>query len=389
MSGRLPLLLAMVLTFSSISAWAQSEGRSVEIRPFGHTEEGRLVKVYTLTNKNGLELRTMNYGGIILSLRVPDREGTFEDIVLGFDSYEKYRSDPYLSASPYFGAIIGRYANRIEGGRFELNGKTYQLATNDGPNHLHGGSVGFDKRFWSGRTFVDEHGAGIRYTYVSPDGEEGYPGRLDASVTYRLTNDDELIVAYEATTTEATPVNLTQHTYFNLAGHDAGDVLDHRVMIAADHFTPIDSSFIPTGEIRSVADTPFDFRTPTPIGARIDADNSQLQHGRGYDHNFVLNREDAGKDGLALAARVYEPESGRVLTVRTTEPGLQFYSGNFLSGNLVGKGGAVYRHRAGFCLETQHFPDSPNHPSFPSTILRPGDTYRSRTIFSFSTRPRD
>lgn len=387
MTIRVLFLFAVFLVVGGMSVLAQSVDRSVTAEPFAHSEEDQLVKVYTITNANGVELRTMNYGGTILSLRVPDREGTLEDIVLGFDSYEKYRSDAYLSAAPYFGALIGRYANRIDEGRFRLNGKTYQLATNNGPNHLHGGDVGFDKRIWTGHPFVDEHGAGVRYTYVSPTDEEEYPGRLTVTVTYRLTDANELVVSYEATTTEATPVNLTQHSYFNLAGHDGGKILDHRLMIDASHFTPVDSTLIPTGERRSVAGTPFDFRSSTPVGARIDADNRQLRYGQGYDHNFVLDREDAGKDSLALAARVHHPESGRVLTMRTTEPGLQFYSGNFLSGNLVGKDSTIYEHRSGFALEPQHFPDSPNQQSFPATILRPGETYRSRTIYSFSTRP--
>ena len=386
---RLLLLVAFLgLGGVSISS-AQSVDRSLVIRSFASSEDGSAVNVYTLTNENGMELRTTNYGGTILGLRVPDRQGNFEDVVLGFDSYEKYRSDRYLSESPYFGAIIGRYGNRIDEGQFELNGKTYTLATNNGPNHLHGGTVGFDKRHWEAHPFVDEHGPGIRYEYVSDDGEEGYPGQLTAAVTYQLTDENELLVSYQATTTEATPVNLTQHTYFNLAGHDSGKILDHRLKLNADRFTPVDSTLIPTGEIRSVAGTPFDFRTPTPIGARLDAENQQLAHGNGYDHNFVLDRSDTGKDSLALAARVYEPESGRVMTVHTTEPGVQFYSGNFLNGNLTGKGGTPYVQRAGFCLETQHFPDSPNQPAFPSTILHPGETYRSQTIFSFSTQPRE
>ena len=328
----------------------------------------------------------MNYGGIILSLRVPDREGTLEDIVLGFDDYEKYRSDAYLSAAPYFGAIIGRYANRINRGCFQLDGTTHQLSTNQGPNHLHGGRDGFDKQLWSADPFEDEQGSGIRYAYTSPDTEEGYPGRLAVAVTYRLTNDNDVIVTYGAETTKATPVNLTQHSYFNLAGAAAEDVLDHRLSIAADSFTPVDSSLIPTGEIRSVNGTPFDFRTPTRIGARINANAPQLKYARGYDHNFVLNREGAGSNSsLHTAARAYEPQSGRVMTVSTTEPGLQFYSGNFLDGTLDGKNGGAYEKHSGFCLETQHFPDSPNHPGFPSTILHPGETYQSRTVFSFST----
>lgn len=355
--------------------------RSVLAQPFDTTETGRLVKLYTLTNANGVELRAMNYGGIILSLRVPDRDGNVDDVVLGYETLDKY-----LDESPYFGAIVGRYANRIAGGRFTLNGKTYDLATNNGPNHLHGGTVGFDQRVWAARPFVGEHGAGIELSYTSPDGEEGYPGTLDTTVRYTLTDDNQLIVYYEATTTETTPVNLSQHTYFNLAGDGRRDVLDHRLTLNANRFTPVDATLIPTGELRPVAGTPFDFTAPTPIGARIDADHPQIAYGGGYDHNFVLDRSEAGKDSLALAARVVEPQTGRVLTVHTTAPGVQLYTGNFLDGSLTGKDGAVYDRHYGFCLETQHFPDSPNQSTFPSTILQPGETYRSRTIFTFSTQ---
>ncbi|NBB73211.1 MAG: galactose-1-epimerase, partial [Bacteroidetes bacterium] len=293
--------------------------RSVLAQPFDTTETGRLVKLYTLTNANGVELRAMNYGGIILSLRVPDRDGNVDDVVLGYETLDKY-----LDESPYFGAIVGRYANRIAGGRFTLNGKTYDLATNNGPNHLHGGTVGFDQRVWAARPFVGEHGAGIELSYTSPDGEEGYPGTLDTTVRYTLTDDNQLIVYYEATTTETTPVNLSQHTYFNLAGDGRRDVLDHRLTLNANRFTPVDATLIPTGELRPVAGTPFDFTAPTPIGARIDADHPQIAYGGGYDHNFVLDRSEAGKDSLALAARVVEPQTGRVLTVHTTAPGVQF-----------------------------------------------------------------
>lgn len=355
--------------------------RSVLAQPFDTTETGRLVKLYTLTNANGVELRAMNYGGIILSLRVPDRDGTFDDVVLGYETLAAY-----VDESPYFGAIVGRYANRIAGGRFTLNGKTYDLATNNGPNHLHGGTVGFDQRVWAARPFVDEHGAGIELSYTSPDGEEGYPGTLDTTVRYTLTDDNQLIVYYEATTTETTPVNLSQHTYFNLAGDGRRDVLDHRLMLNANRFTPVDATLIPTGALHPVAGTPFDFTSPMPIGARIDADHPQIAYGGGYDHNFVLDRSAAGKDSLALAARVVEPQTGRVMTVHTTEPGVQFYTGNFLDGSLTGQDGAVYDRHYGFCLETQHFPDSPNQSNFPSTILQPGETYRSRTIFTFSTQ---
>ncbi len=359
------------------------------MRPFGETDSGRPVRVCTLVNEQGVELRTMNWGGTILSLRVPDREGSLDDVVLGFDAFDAYRSDSYLEEMPYFGAIIGRCCNRIADGRFEIDGATHQLPTNHGAHHLHGGTTGFDRRYWIGYPFAGEGERGIRYTYVSPDGEQGYPGTLSVSVTYCLTDDNDVRVSYEATTTEVTPVNLTQHSYFNLAGHDAGDVLDHRLTLHADHYTPVDSSLIPTGDIREVAGTPFDFRRPTPVGARIDADHPQLERAGGYDHNIVLDGGNPPSDGLALAAEVVDPASGRQMTVRTTEPGLQFYTGNFLTETLGGKDGAVYGPRSGFCLETQHFPDGPNQPGFPSIILRPGEAYRSQTVFSFATRPRN
>ncbi|MFP4229029.1 MAG: aldose epimerase family protein [Salinivenus sp.] len=344
-----------------------------------------LLKVHVLTNANGVELRTMNYGGTILGLRLPDRNGSFEDVVLGLSSPERYRSEAYASEAPYLGALIGRYCNRIEGGQFDLDGHTYQLTTNHGPHHLHGGETGFDQRLWTAHPFEDD-GVGIRYSYASPEGEEGYPGRLTTTVTYRLRDDNALVVDYEAHTTAPTPVNLTQHTYFNLAGHDAADVLDHRLTIDADHFTPVDASLIPTGEIRPVAGTPFDFRRPTRIGARLDTDSRQLRYGNGYDHNFVLNETGADETVPALAARAFEPDSGRELTVYTTEPGVQLYTGNSLSGTLTGKNGATYDAHSGFCLETQHFPNSLNEPDFPSTILRPDETYRSTTIYAFDTR---
>ena len=360
----------------------QNSEDAIEHIPFGETSDGTPVELYTLTNANGMRLDVTNYGGIIVRLLVPDASGELEDITLGYDSL-----GGYLEQSPYFGAIIGRYGNRIAGGRFTLDGETYELARNNGPNHLHGGEKGFDKVVWNTEPFENEEGTGLIFTYTSPDGEEGYPGTLDAKITYTLTDQNELIFDYEATTDEATPVNLTQHTYFNLAGHDSGDILDHVVTINADAFTPVDSTLIPTGELRPVAGTPFDFTQPTPIGARIDEEeNEQIRFGLGYDHNFVLNRNEPGADSLALAARVFEPTSGRVMEVFTTEPGVQFYSGNFLDGSITGKGGAVYAHRTGFCLETQHFPDSPNQPAFPSTILRPGETYRSRTVYKFDTR---
>jgi aldose 1-epimerase len=350
-------------------------GTVIERASFGTTAEGTPVEIFTLRNAGGMEVRVTNYGGIIISLTAPDRDGRMADIVLGFDSIA-----PYLAGTPYFGAIIGRYGNRIAGGRFTLDGETYTLATNNGPNHLHGGERGFDKVVWDAEPFESEGERGLILRYTSPDGEEGYPGTLEATVTYTLTDGSELIVEYVATTDQATPVNLTQHSYFNLAGAGTGNILDHELMIAATSFTPVDSTLIPTGEIAPVEGTPFDFRTATPIGARIDADDPQIRNGPGYDHNFVLDRTGTG---LELAARVTHPGSGRTLEIRTTEPGLQFYSGNFLDGTITGKDGLVYDHRSGFCLETQHFPDSPNQPSFPSTILRPGEEYRTRTVFAF------
>lgn len=374
-----PLLPIVALT-AACTGDASQPTRSITRAAFGTTAEGESVHLYMLTNAHGLEMQVTDYGGIITSLRVPDRSGEFADVVLGFDSIA-----PYLTNPPYFGALIGRYGNRIAGGRFTLDGETYTLATNNGPNHLHGGRTGFDKVLWQVESFERADEVGLMLSYTSPDGEEGYPGTLRTRVTYTLTNDNEVVVDYHATTDKATPVNLTQHSYFNLAGADARDVLDHVVTLNADRFTPVDSTLIPTGELRAVDGTPFDFRTPTPIGARIDEDDAQLRHGLGYDHNFVLNKPNgAGPDEPTLAARVYEPTSGRVLEIRTTEPGMQFYSGNFLDGTLTGKNGVVYRHRSGFAMETQHFPDSPNQPAFPSTMLRPGEEYRSRTVFRFT-----
>ncbi len=343
---------------------------------FGHLADGRAVELFTLTNANGVEVRAMTYGAIITVLRTPDRSGLLDDIVLGFDSLSGYLSDP-----PYFGAVVGRYANRIARGQFTLDGAGYQLARNNGPNSLHGGVRGFDKVLWSGEPFRSDSGAGVTFRYVSADGEEGYPGALSVRVTYTLTPVDALEVAYEATTTKATPVNLSQHTYWNLHGGGRGDILDHVLTLDAAAFTPVDAELIPTGDIAPVASTPFDFRTPAAIGARIAQPNDQLRHGRGYDHNWVLDR--GGSSALSHAARVIDPSSGRTLDVSTTEPGVQFYSGNFLDGTIVGKTGRVYPHRAGLCLETQHFPDSPNRSNFPTTILRPGETYRSRTVFAF------
>jgi aldose 1-epimerase len=352
---------------------------SVSRAPFGTLPDGRAVELFTLTNAHGVEIRAMTYGAIITAIYTPDRNGRRDDIVLGFDSVAGY-----LSGSPYFGAVVGRYANRIAGGHFTLDGVTYTLARNNGPNSLHGGLRGFDKVLWSAEPVRSDSAVGVRLRYTSPDGEEGYPGTLQVQVTYTLTAHDELIVDYDATTDKATPLNLSQHTYWNLHGHGQGDILDHVLSLDASRYTPVDSTLIPTGEIAPVAGTPFDFRTPAAVGARIDAANEQLGFGHGYDHNWVLDQPRPGI--LSHAARLVDPVSGRAIDVSTTEPGIQFYAGNFLDGTIKGKGGQVYGHRGALCLETQHFPDSPNHPNFPSTILRPGQRYQSRTIVTFSRR---
>jgi len=346
---------------------------------FGRLPDGTAVELFTLTNAHGVEVRAMTYGAIITVLKTPDRNGQAGDIVLGFDSLAGYLKD-----SPYFGAVVGRYANRIAKGSFRLDGKQFKLAQNNGPNALHGGLRGFDKVLWTGEPIQSNNGAGVVFSYESPDGEEGYPGAVTARVIYTLTPSDELIVDYEATTTKATPINLSQHTYWNLRATGSEDILDHELTLHASSYTPVDSTLIPTGEIASVKGTPFDFRTPTKIGARIDEPNEQLRNGRGYDHNLVFDR--AGRSDAMLVAMLYDSTSGRTMEVSTTEPGVQFYTGNFLDGTLVGKGGQVYGHRAALCLETQHFPDSPNHANFPSTILRPGETFKSRTVFAFSVR---
>jgi aldose 1-epimerase len=355
-----------------------SAGVTLTRAPFGVLPSGDSVQLVTLTTARGHEVKIMTYGATIVSLRTPDRAGNLENIALGHDGLEGY-----LASSPYFGAIVGRYANRIARGRFTLDGRTYALATNNGPNHLHGGVRGFDKVNWTASEIASDSGRAVQFAYRSADGEEGYPGTLDVRVTYALSPDGRLGVDYHATTDKPTPVNLSQHTYFNLAGDGAGDILRHELMIAASRYTPVDATLIPTGEIAPVEGTPFDFRQPTAIGTRIGADHEQITRGGGYDHNFVLDRQG---DGLMLAAAVHDPSTGRTLEVQTTEPGLQFYSGNFLDGSIMGRAGHVYRHRTGFCLETQHFPDSPNQATFPSTILRPGDVYRSRTVFVFGVR---
>jgi aldose 1-epimerase len=363
----------------ALAAACSTPHPTVTRAPFGKLPDGRSVELFTLTNRHGIEVRAMTYGAIITSIRMPDRHGTRADIVLGFDSL-----GGYLAGSPYFGAVVGRYANRIAGGRFTLEGRTYRLARNNGPNSLHGGERGFDKVLWTAEPFETDSTAGVVFSYESRDGEEGYPGNLRVKTTYTLNDDNELDFEYEAVTDKATPINLSQHTYWNLHGDGRGDILDHVLTLNASAYTPVDSTLIPTGRLAPVAGTPFDFRRPTAIGARIGTDDQQLRFGRGYDHNWVL---DANPDGPTNAARLEDPTTGRRLDIGTTEPGIQFYSGNFLDGTLEGKHGRTYGHRSGLCLETQHFPDSPNHANFPSTILRPGRRYQSRTTIVFSEVP--
>jgi aldose 1-epimerase len=349
----------------------------IQQAPFAQLPDGAQVQVFTLANAAGMTVRILDFGGIITEIHVPDRDGVFADVALGFDTLEPYRGD-----SPYFGALIGRYGNRIAAGRFTLDGQEFALPVNNGKNHLHGGVPGFDRVLWRSRIEGDE----LVLDYRSPDGEQGYPGTLDASVRYRLTADNEIVVRFSSVTDRATPVNLTQHSYFNLAGglNTLGDILGHEITIDADKFVPIDAGSIPLGNLAPVAGTPFDFRVPRPIGARIDEADEQLRNGGGYDHCFVLNKPAPG--AMSRAARVREPGSGRVLELFTQEPGVQFYSGNFLDGSLAGKG-RVYAHRSGFCLEPQHFPDSPNQPAFPNTILRPGEVYATESRFRFSVEP--
>lgn len=345
-------------------------------QPWGSTPDGRAVEMYTLRNGQGMEARIITYGATLVSLTAPDRNGRMADVVLGFDSIKGYTSRAYLRASPYFGATIGRYANRISGGRFLLNGKVVSLSINNPPNHLHGGFSGFDKVIWGAKAAANEEPS-LQLNYESKDADEGYPGNLRVRVIYTL-RDDALDIVYEATTDQDTIVNLTNHSYFNLKGAGEGDILDHELQLNADRFTPVNEAMIPTGELRPTDDTPFDFKKPVRIAARISAKDEQLNFGRGYDHNFVLSDQHAL---LKWAARVHEPTTGRTLEIWTTEPGLQVYTGNFLRGDLVGKDGKRYGVRGGLCLETQHFPDSPNHNEFPSTVLSAGGTYTSHTIF--------
>jgi aldose 1-epimerase len=372
------VLLAAAGTLLFAQTKSAAHHSAVQQKELG-TREGKSVNLYTLKNSHGVEVHAMNYGGIILSIRVPDRKGQLADIVLGHDTLEGYTPNP-----PYLGAIVGRYANRIANGTFTLDGKTYTLAKNDGPNTLHGGTTRtFDKVVWEAEPLKGKNG--VAFSYLSKDGEEGFPGNLKIKVTYTLTDGNALLIDYEATTDKATPLNVSQHSYFNLKGEGNGDILDHEIMINAERFTPVDKNLIPTGELRPVKGTPLDFTKSAKMGARIDDSYEQIQLGHGYDHNFVLNSKPE-QNGLVLAARVQEPTTGRVLEVWTTQPGVQFYTGNFLDGTVTGKEGHVYKRRDGFCLETQHFPDSPNHPDFPSTILKPGETFHQKTVFKFSAK---
>jgi aldose 1-epimerase len=376
---RLRTASVLILALVSTLLWtgmAMSKTASLKKTSFGKTPDGRQIDLYTFTNKNGLEVAVTNFGGIVVSVKVPDRNGKMADVVLGYDSL-----DGYINDKSYFGALVGRYGNRIAHAQFTLDGVTYKLAKNNGENSLHGGDKGFNKAVWDAKEVTSKDGPSLQLSYLSKDGEEGYPGNLKVQVVYTLTDANELKIDYSATTDKKTVLNLTNHSYFNLAGQGNGDILSHELMIHAERFTPVDAGLIPTGELRPVAGTPFDFRKKTAIGARINADDEQLKLGKGYDHNWVLNHTAE----YSLAARAVESNSGRVLEVWTTQPGVQFYTGNFLDGTVVGKGGKAYAFRSAFCLETQHFPDSPNHPDFPTTVLKPGERYHQVTAFKFLT----
>jgi aldose 1-epimerase len=369
--------LAAVLVLA-IGCGVETSESSYSSAPFGETKDGTPVEIYTLTNASGIEATIMTYGGTVVSLKVPDKDGKLGDIVLGFNTVGEYEEK-----SPYFGCTVGRYGNRIGKGKFTLDGKEYTLATNNDANHLHGGVKGFDKVVWAAKPFSKDGNVGLVLKYTSKDMEEGYPGNLDVTVTYTLTNADELKVDYLATTDKATVCNLTNHSYFNLAGEGSGDIFKHELMLNADKFTPVDKGLITTGEMPAVKGTPMDFTTAKAIGKDINADDEQIKFGLGFDHNWVLNKKG---DEMSLAATVYEPTTGRVMEITTTEPGIQFYSGNFLDGTLTGKAGKIYEHRNGFCLETQHYPDSPNRPEFPTTTLKPGETYKTSTVHKFSVK---
>lgn len=379
---RPPTILLAILLFLTVSSCFQTNAaeRRIRFSNFGKTTTGETVYRYVLKNNKGIEAVVISYGATLVSIQAPDRNGKMGDLVLGYDTLDGYEKD-----KSYFGATIGRYGNRIAGGQFALDGLVFHLPTNDGPNCLHGGTRGFNKRVWTGVDHSRDDAYVLELNYTSQDGEEGFPGTLQVKVTYTLPLDrSELQIDYSATTDKDTVVNLTNHSYFNLSGVANSEILSHQLLLHASKFTPVDARLIPTGALQTVEDSPFDFSKPTAIGAHINQDNEQLKFGRGYDHNWVL--EKTPNSNVQLAATVFEPSSGRVLEVLTTEPGIQFYSGNFLDGTVRGKDGQLYAHRTGFCLETQHFPDSPNHPNFPSTTLKAGQTYRSTTVFRFSAR---
>lgn len=367
----------MLLCLTMCAATLEAK-TSVIKKPFGKMPDGTQIDAYTLS-EGKIEARIITYGGIVVSLKTPDKSGKVDDIVLGFDTLDEYVKVSNAPGNPFFGALIGRYANRIANAEFKLEGKEYHVPANDGKNSLHGGPHGFNNQVWKGKEIPN----GVELTYLSKDGEAGYPGNLSVTVRYTLSN-SALHIDYSATTDKPTVLNLTNHSYFNLAGQGNGDILNHELTLHASKFTPVDSTLIPTGELRPVANTPFDFLKPHRVGERINVDDEQLKIAKGYDHNWVIDSQGAGK--LTTAAEVYEPTTGRVLRVSTTQPGVQFYTGNFLDGTLKGKGGKTYVHRGGLCLETQHFPDSPNHPKFPTTELKPGQRFHQVTVFSFSTR---
>ena len=369
-------LLAVAGALTSGMA-ASANGSTITVSDFGQLPDGRSVERYTLENASGSSVSMTNLGAIIVSLEVPDRRGDIEDVVLGFDE-----PAPYLD-SPYFGAVVGRYANRIDAGEFSLNGKSYQLATNDGANHLHGGDVGLDKRVWEGQIVTTDQGEAVRFSTVLKDGDEGYPGELFLAVTYHFTDDNELVIDYQASAVDDTVINISQHSYFNLAGQGDESILDHTLQINAHFYTPVNKTLIPTGEVLAVEDTPFDFTRAKRIGRDIDKEHPQLTYGGGYDHNWVLDRSEFSGQ-LHTAAILTDPDSGRQMEVMTDQPGLQFYAGNFLDGSITGKGGARYAHRSAVALETQHYPDSPNHSHFPRTTLKAGETFESRTVYRFS-----
>ena len=364
----------IILTVTVVNSEAKPK---IKKELFGKTTDGKAIEIYTLTNSKRAEAKIITYGGTVVSLKVPDRKGNFDDVVLGYDNLDGYLNDTF-----YIGCLIGRYGNRIAKGKFSLNGAAYTLVQNNGENHLHGGTKGFDKVIWKAKSLVTKNGASLELSRLSKDGEEGYPGNLSVNVIYTLTDNNELKIDYSATTDKDTVINLTQHSYFNLAGADSDDILNHQLQINSDRFTPTDRGSIPTGELRIAKGTPFDFILPTAIGARIEQSDEQLKFGSGYDHNFVLNKNN---QAITLAAKVYEKTSGRVMEVYTTQPAMQLYTGNFLV-NVKGKSGKIYGKHDGFCLETQHYPNSPNEPQFPTTVLKPNQKYLQTTVYKFTTR---